>query len=118
MLEVEDGALPVGMQSLNFRYAVNFNQRHGLRGHVQFARYGAKRILDDSHLLDAYKYVVNNPVEAHLCARAADWPWSSFAGTVGLTEAHSYVDPTRVLGCLDPVRELAAAKLLELVNEP
>jgi hypothetical protein len=117
LLDVGDGALPTGMQSLNFRYAVSFNQRYGMRGHVQHSRYGAVRILNDAHLLAAYKYVANNPVEARLCKSAQDWPWSSFAGTVGLVEPHSYVDSAGVFRSLDPVRELAAAKLLALVND-
>jgi REP element-mobilizing transposase RayT len=117
MIDVGNGALPRGMQSLNYRYAVSFNQRHAMKGHVQFSRYGAVRIMNDAHLLAAYKYVANNPVEARLCNAAQEWPWSSFASTIGLVEPHSYVNPAGVFRCLDPVRELAAAKLLELVNE-
>jgi putative transposase len=117
MLEVPDQALPIGMQSLNFRYAIDFNQRHGMRGHVQFARYGAVRMTDDAHLLAAYKYIARNPVEARLCSNCEDWPWSSYAGTIGLAEPHSFVDPLRVLESLDPVRESAAAQLRTLVEE-
>lgn len=118
VLEVPDKALPVGMQSLNFRYATEFNQRYGMRGHVQFARYGAIRVTSDSHLLTAYKYVVRNPVEAGLCDNCEDWPWSSYAASIGLAEPHSFVDPTRVLQSLDQVRELAAAQLRAFVEEP
>jgi putative transposase len=118
MLEVPDQALPTGMQSLNFRYAIDFNQRHGMRGHVQFARYGAVRMTDDSHFLTAYKYVVRNPVEARLCSIAEDWPWSSYAGTIGLSESHSFVNPMRVLQIFDPVTESAAAQLRAFVEEP
>jgi putative transposase len=118
MLEVPDNALPVGMQSLNFRYAIEFNQRHGMRGHVQFARYGAVRMTSDSHLLTAYRYIARNPVEAGLSGTCEDWPWSSYAACIGLAEPHSFVDPTRVLQSLDPVRELAAAQLRAFVEEP
>jgi putative transposase len=118
MLEVPDMALPVGMQSLNFRYSVDFNQRHGMRGHVQFARYGAVRIANESHLQTVYKYVSRNPVEAGLCRTCEDWPWSSYAGAVGLAEPHSFVDPLRVLQSFDLVRELAAARLRAFVEEP
>jgi REP element-mobilizing transposase RayT len=118
MLDVPDKALPVGMQSLNFRYAIDFNQRYGMRGHVQFARYGAVRIRSDSQLLTAYKYIVRNPVEAGLCSNCEDWPWSSYASSVGLTEPHSFVDPTRVLQPLDSDRESAAAQLRAFVTEP
>jgi REP element-mobilizing transposase RayT len=117
MLDVPDRALPVGMQSLNFRYAMDFNQRHGMRGHVQFARYGAVRIRDDSHLQTVYKYVARNPVEAQLCGNCEDWPWSSYPAAVGLAEPHSFVDPMRVLASFGLVRELAAAQLRAFVEE-
>ena len=109
MLEVPEKALPVGMQSLNFRHAIDFNQRHGMRGHVQFARYGAVRINSDSHLLTAYKYVARNPVEAQLCGNCEDWPWSSYAAAIGLAEPNSFVDPMRVLASFDLVRGLLAS---------
>ena len=32
--DVDDEALPIGMHSLSFRYAVQFNKRHGMKGHV------------------------------------------------------------------------------------
>ena len=118
MLEVPDRALPLGMQSLNFRYAVDFNQRHGMRGHVQFARYGAVRIASDTHLLTAYKYIARNPVEAGLCSTCEDWPWSSYAAAIGLAEPQSFVNPARVLQSLNPDRELAAAHLRASVEEP
>ena len=86
ILSVEDGVLPRGMHALNFRYACAFNQRHDSRGHVQAARYGSRRIEDDDALMYAFRYVARNPVEAGLCADPADWPWSSYAATIGKAE--------------------------------
>jgi putative transposase len=117
LLEVEDKALPVGMQSLNFRYAIGFNQRHGMRGHVQFERYGAKRMTSEPHLLTTFAYIANNPVEARLCDHSAQWPWSSYGGSVGLAESHSFVDPMRVLACFDSPAELAVAQLRARVED-
>jgi REP element-mobilizing transposase RayT len=111
IVDVGDDVLPAGMHALNLPYARVFNKRHSLRGHVQFDRYGARRIRDIADLLDRYAYVVNNPVEAGLCGRAEDWLWSSYAGTLGLRPAHSFIDDSRVLRCfewpLDPRAELA-----------
>jgi hypothetical protein len=105
VLEVDDGVLPVGMQSLNHGYACQFNRRHGLRGHAQAGRYGSRRLNADN-LIEAYAYAVNNPVGAGLCSRASVWPWSSFRGTLGLAPASSFVDDGPILGCfrreLDP----------------
>ncbi len=85
------------MHALNLPYARNFNRRYGLRGHVQFRR-TVPPIVDNDALLGAFAYVANNPVEAD-SAIAREWPWSSYAGTVGLAPLASFVDPARVLRC-------------------
>lgn len=97
IVEVGEGLLPVAMHALNLPYARQHNRRYGLRGHVQFRRYGSRRIVDEADLVDTFAYVANNPVEAGLCASPADWAWSSYAGTIGLTELPSFIDPARVL---------------------
>jgi putative transposase len=71
ILDVEDDALPLGMQALNFRYAAGYNARHRLRGHVFSGRYGSRRLKTEADLLDTYRYVVWNPVRAGLCTRPA-----------------------------------------------
>lgn len=116
IVEVDDGALPIGMHALNFRYACHFNARHRMRGHAFGARYDSVRIDSDEHLLAAFKYTVRNPLEAGLCTRPEDWPWSSYAGTIGTTVQHSFVDDARVLDCFDGPRELAAARLRSFVE--
>jgi putative transposase len=113
IVEVGEGVLPRAMQSLNFRYAWDFNRRHGLRGHVQSGRYGSRRIVDNRDLIAAYAYVMNNPVEAGACSRASLWPWSSFRGTLGTDERNTFVDDGRIVGCfrreLDPLVALRRA---------
>lgn len=111
IVEVDDGVLPRAMHALNLAYAAQFNRRHGLRGHVQFRRYGARRLVDGLDVLNAFAYVVRNPVEAALCQGPADWPWSSYAGTVGLGEPTSFVDTGPLLRHLarvtfDPIAAL------------
>jgi hypothetical protein len=84
LIDVDDDALPMGMHSLNFRHAVEFNRRHRMKGHVIGARYDSVRIEGESHLLGAYRYVMRNPVEAGICATAEAWRWSSFAAAVAM----------------------------------
>ena len=117
LLEVETGALSAGMQQLNWRYAMQFNQRHRLRGHVLFDRFGARRIVADSDLLSTYRYIVMNPVEAGVCAAPHHWPWSSYAGTVDLPEPQTFVNPQLVLGCFAGPPELSRAKLRAFVEK-
>jgi putative transposase len=72
-----------GMQWLNGCYARWFSDRHGDRGHAFFRRFHAVLVESDTRLVDTMRYVLRNPVEARLCARAEDWPWSSYGATIG-----------------------------------
>jgi putative transposase len=118
IFDVDNDALPIGMHSLNFRYAVQFNKRHRMKGHVLGARYDSVRIEDDSHLLGAYRYVMRNPVEAGICPTAEAWKWSSFGAAVGDADPIGFVDPSTVLSSFDASREIAAARLRAFVAEP
>src|SRR6266540_3304611 len=68
--------LSAGLHRLNGLYARHYNRRHGRFGHVFAERYLAKLIGTEEYLFDACEYVLGNPVDAGLCARAEDWPWS------------------------------------------
>ena len=57
-------------------------------------RFASVPIDDEAHLLAAATYVVLNPVRAGLCARASDWPWSSYRASAGLTEMPTWLTPT------------------------
>lgn len=117
IVDVDDGALPVGMHSLNFRHAVGFNVRHRMKGHVLGARYDAVRVGDDAQLLTAYRYLAMNPVEAGLCTAPEDWPWSSYAAAIDRAAPQPFVDPSRILGCFDGPPETARARLEAFVTE-
>jgi REP element-mobilizing transposase RayT len=101
IVRVDDGVLPRAMHRLNLAYARHHNLRHRLRGHVQFARYGARRLHDKEELRMAFAYVANNPVKAGLCSAPAAWPWSSYAGTVGARRLSSCVDPLELVRAFD-----------------
>ena len=106
---VEDGVLPKAMHALNLSYARGFNKRHSLTGHVMYARYGAKRIRTDASLAARFRYVVRNPVRAGLCMRPQDWPWSSYAGTIGLRNQFSFVDDRSIKALYSGLAELREA---------
>lgn len=117
IVDVADGVLPRAMHRLNLGYVRDYNRRHGMRGHAQAARYAAKRIRDESHLLTAYAYVVNNPVSSGDVEAAAEWAWSSFAATIGLTEPHSFVDDSLLTACFGGPAEAARARLRAFVEK-
>ena len=117
MVEVGSGALPVGMHTVNFRYASGFNRRHHTRGHVLEARYGSRRKASLIDLLVTYRYVVRNPVDAGLVAHPADWPWSSYATTISSSPVATFVDASPLLSALAETRERAIAILRAFVEK-
>jgi putative transposase len=118
ILQVDDGALPAAMHAVNRRYARHYNRTYGLRGHVLFDRYGSRRIVDELDLLDTFTYVARNPVTAGLCAEPADYPWSSYAGTVGLTEGSSFVDSSPLVNAVGRLASDPLAALRRRVERP
>ena len=52
----------------------------GRSGTFWMREYHDRRIRDEAHLNRAILYIENNPVQAGLCERPEDWPWSSAAG--------------------------------------
>jgi putative transposase len=73
--------------------------------------------LSERHLLLAYRYIARNPVVAQMCKRPQDWAWSSYAATVGLAPALSFVDATPIVRAFGDVVELALGRLRTFVEE-
>jgi putative transposase len=69
-------ALSPAMHWLNWAFARNYNERHGLHGHVFSERFQTRVIRDEDGFHRACDYVLANPVRAGLCACIEDWPWS------------------------------------------
>jgi REP element-mobilizing transposase RayT len=65
-----------GMHRLNGRYATEFNARHRRSGRLFADRFASWVIRDEAHYYAACDYVLQNPVRAGLCKRAAEWRWS------------------------------------------
>lgn len=101
VVDVDEGRLPPTMKKLNWHYARSVNARREGRGHVVGGRYLSVPVSDTDQLLTVFRYVARNPVEAGLCAQPQDWPWSSYAGSVGLERGFTFVDSSVVVDELD-----------------
>ncbi len=62
LIDTPDGNLSIGMRQFNGIYTQRFNKRHGRVGHLFQGRFKAVVVQKDSHLLEACRYVVLNPV--------------------------------------------------------
>ena len=98
-------------------HAQLFNQRHERRGHVFRARYYAGLVETDGHALQVLRYVALNPVNAGLCARPQDWPWSSYAATAGLAPVSRCLTTEWVLGLFGIDERLARRRLRAFVED-
>ena len=91
LIETPEGKLVAGMQRLNGVYTQAFNRRHGRVGHVLQGRYKSILVDKDAYLLELARYIVLNPVRAHMVKRVEDWAWSSYRATVGKTDAPDWL---------------------------
>ena len=84
VIETVEATLSRGMKHLNGVYTQKFNWNHHKVGHILQGRFKAILIEKESHLLEACRYVVLNPVRAKMTKKPEAWPWSSYLGTCGL----------------------------------
>jgi putative transposase len=70
--------ISAGMRWLNGVYAQQFNVRHRRWGHLFGERFAAWVVRDETHLEQACRYLLENPVRAGLCEDSEDWPWSAY----------------------------------------
>jgi putative transposase len=108
LVETPQPNLGDGMMVLNGSYARRYNAKFDRVGHVFQTPYRCKPVRTDAHFVEAVRYIANNPVQARLCERAEDWPWSSFRATTGLSAVPPFLQTERVLAQFDSVAELRA----------
>jgi REP element-mobilizing transposase RayT len=102
VLAIPEGGLSEGMCELNGGFARWANIRHGRCDHLFGRRFGSREIATESHLLEACRYVVLNPVRAGLVERPEDWIWSGYRSCVGLDYPSPWFSPKTLLGVFSP----------------
>lgn len=78
----DEDALGRAFRDAHACYALAFNQRHRLNGHLWQGRFFSCP-LDGDHLWAAVRYVERNPVRAGMAVQAESYPWSSAAAHCG-----------------------------------
>jgi len=72
------------IRQLNGSYAQWWNKRHDRVGHVFQGRFKDQIVQREGYFLNLCRYIARNPKRARLTARPEEWPWSSYAATIGL----------------------------------
>lgn len=117
LVETPDGNLSIGMRQLNGVFTQWFNRRHRRTGHLFQGRFKAVVIQKDSHLLEVCRYVVLNPVRAHMVDRPDQWPWSSFRATAGLEKVHPCLTVDWILRQFSYPRKKAEAAYRKFIRD-
>jgi len=72
-----------GMQYHNGVYTQRFNRIHRRVGHVLQGRFKSIIVEKENYLLELARYIVLNPVRAHMVSFPGEWIWSSYLATTG-----------------------------------
>lgn len=117
LIDTPDANLSMGMRQLNGIYTQRFNRRHDRVGHLFQGRFKAVVVQKDSHLLEACRYVVLNPVRSKRVERPEQWVWSSHMATAGRTKPHPCLVTDWILSQFGYERKMAEAGYREFVRE-
>jgi REP element-mobilizing transposase RayT len=96
------------MRDLISCYVRRFNMRWDRRGTLVERRYRVTAARDRQHLFRKLRYVALNPVKAGLAERPEEWPYSSYAATIGVEAPPDWLDVEATLRLFD--RRPAAAR--------
>lgn len=115
LVETPDANLSAGMRQLGGIYTQKFNRRHNQVGHVFQGRYKSILVEKYNYLLELCRYIVLNPVRARLVASPADYPWSSYGATAGLTNKVPFLCTDWILSQFGNNRETAQDQYRDFV---
>lgn len=101
VVRIDERGLARGMCELNTAYAFAFNSVHGRINHLFGKRYWSEYLQDDRRLLNAVRYVVQNPRRAGRTGPLEGYVWSSYAATIGVALASSPLAAGEVLALFD-----------------
>ena len=116
LIQTPDGNLSKGMRQLNGVYTQTYNRRHSKVGHLFQGRYKSILVDEEAYLLELSRYIVLNPVKAHLVKHVGDWPWSSYPAMTGLSEKPDWLCVDDVLLQFSKQRKTAIRKYKEFVT--
>jgi putative transposase len=100
------------MKLINSRYAMFFNKRHDLVGHVFQGRYGAEIIDTANYFLEVSRYIHLNPVDAKMVSSPNDYRWSSYLAYISKSE-NPHITTTKILSYFPEPQKESYCKFVE-----
>ena len=104
------------MHHLNRMYSRYHNKKYGTEGTCFEGRYKAYKQWWRYLLFRRIAYVFLNPVAAGMVDRPEEYPWSNYRAFMGMEESPLNLDPSGVLGRLDPDIGAARVEFLRILE--
>jgi len=117
VIETAEANLSKGMRQLNGVYTQYYNKQHSRVGHVFQGRYKGILVERDTYLLELARYVVLNPIRAHMIKNIGEWKWSSYKAMVGEVTVQPWLETDWILGNFAKRRKIAIGKYIDFVRE-
>ena len=117
LVQTPDGNLSKGMRQLNGIYTQAYNRKHHKTGHLFQGRYKGILVDKDAYLLELSRYIVLNPVKAHMVAQAKHWKWSSYRAMTVETLVPGWLTIDTLLLHFSKQRKTAIKKYKAFVKE-
>jgi len=117
IMETAEANLSQGMRQLNGIYTQYYNKQHGRVGHVFQGRYKGILVERDAYLLELARYVVLNPIRAHMIKNIGDWKWSSYKAMIGEVNAQHWLETDWILGQFAKRRKIGMGKYIDFVRD-
>jgi putative transposase len=91
LLQTPLGNLSRVMRHVNGVYTQRYNRRQKIDGSLFRGRYKSVLVEEDNHLIELLRYIHRNPVRAHICKSASDYPWSSHHAYVSTSQKSEWL---------------------------
>lgn len=105
------------MHSINVSYVCYFNKVYSRCGHLFQNRFDSSIVDNANYLLEASRYIHNNPVKANMVENPIDYKWSSYNAYMGEhTMLNSFVDTSLILSSMSYQTGTAIEKYKEYVT--
>ncbi len=112
LIETRKENLATCMRIVNANYAQYFNKRYQRSGHLWQDRYKSKYITSEAYLYTLIRYIENNPVEAGICVRVGEYPFT-LAASLLTAKAYHPCSKASIL-----INEFDMQTLMELLDVP
>ncbi len=78
LLKINETPLESVMKRIITKFVYFYNTKYARIGHLFQDRYKSEPVEDDEYLLQAVRYIHQNPVKAGMCAKPGDYVFSSY----------------------------------------